>query len=114
VPEIGTLGLMSGGGKRSAGHRPQATAPTPDSTDAEVLAGATTSAAILGTRDVVDLTRICGRTAPVAHRNPMWRATRRAEKLARAETPRKSSPCNRLLWQPRLAQPIEEVLSVLW
>jgi hypothetical protein len=32
VPEIGTLGLMSGGGKRIAGHRPQVTAPTLDST----------------------------------------------------------------------------------
>ena len=32
MPEIGTLGLMSGDGKRSAGHRPQATAPTLDST----------------------------------------------------------------------------------
>ena len=32
MPEIGTLGLMSGGGKRSAGHRPQATAPILDST----------------------------------------------------------------------------------
>ena len=35
MPEIGTLGLMSGDGKRSAGHRPQATAPILDSTDAE-------------------------------------------------------------------------------
>jgi hypothetical protein len=26
MPEIGTFGLMSGGGKRSVGHRPQATA----------------------------------------------------------------------------------------
>ena len=32
MPEIGTLGLMSGDGKRSAGHRPQATAPILDST----------------------------------------------------------------------------------
>jgi hypothetical protein len=29
MPEIGTSGLMSGDGKRSVGHRPQATAPTP-------------------------------------------------------------------------------------
>ena len=27
MPEIGTFGLMSGDGKRSVGHRPQATAP---------------------------------------------------------------------------------------
>src|SRR6202030_3705030 len=33
MPEIGTFGLMSGGGKRSVGHRPQATAPILDSTD---------------------------------------------------------------------------------
>ena len=32
MPEIGTLGLMSGDGKRSAGHRPQATAPILDFT----------------------------------------------------------------------------------
>jgi hypothetical protein len=32
MPEIGTLGLMSGDGKRSVGHRPQATAPILDST----------------------------------------------------------------------------------
>jgi hypothetical protein len=32
VPETGTLGLMSGDGKRGAGHRPQATAPILDST----------------------------------------------------------------------------------
>ena len=34
MPEIGTLGLMSGDGKRSAGHRPQATAPILNSTGA--------------------------------------------------------------------------------
>ena len=38
VPEIGTLGLMSGDGKRSAGHRPQATAPILDSTVLAVVA----------------------------------------------------------------------------
>ena len=32
MPEIGTFGLMSGDGKRSVGHRPQATAPILDST----------------------------------------------------------------------------------
>jgi hypothetical protein len=32
VPEIGTLGLMSGDGKRGVGHWPQATAPILDST----------------------------------------------------------------------------------
>jgi len=32
VPEIGTLGLMSGDGKRSVGLWPQATAPILDST----------------------------------------------------------------------------------
>jgi hypothetical protein len=39
VPEIGTLGLMSGDGKRGAGHRPQATAPILDSTFLTVPAG---------------------------------------------------------------------------
>ena len=33
MPEIGTSGSMSGDGKRSVGHRPQATAPILDSTD---------------------------------------------------------------------------------
>jgi hypothetical protein len=32
MPEIGSSGLMSGDGKRSVGHRPQATAPILDST----------------------------------------------------------------------------------
>jgi hypothetical protein len=32
MPEIGSSGLMSGDGKRSVGHRPQATAPVLDST----------------------------------------------------------------------------------
>jgi hypothetical protein len=39
VPEIGTLGLMSGDGKRSAGHRPQATAPILDSTNTVLVVG---------------------------------------------------------------------------
>jgi len=46
VPEIGTLGLMSGDGKRGAGHRPQATAPILDSTFFTV---ATSSVARQGT-----------------------------------------------------------------
>jgi hypothetical protein len=33
MPEIGTSGSMSGDGKRSAGLRPQATAPILDSTN---------------------------------------------------------------------------------
>ena len=40
MPEIGTLGLMSGDGKRSAGLWPQATAPILDSTGAEVFGAA--------------------------------------------------------------------------
>ena len=32
MPEIGTSSSMSGDGKRSVGHRPQATAPVLDST----------------------------------------------------------------------------------
>jgi hypothetical protein len=36
MPEIGTSSSMSGDGKRSVGHRPQATAPVLDSTEAEV------------------------------------------------------------------------------
>ena len=35
MPEIGTFGLMSGDGKRSVGHRPQATAPILDSTKSD-------------------------------------------------------------------------------
>jgi hypothetical protein len=34
MPEIGTSSSMSGDGKRSVGHRPQATAPVLDSTEA--------------------------------------------------------------------------------
>jgi hypothetical protein len=36
MPEIGTSGSMSGDGKRSVGHRPQATAPILDSTISEM------------------------------------------------------------------------------
>jgi hypothetical protein len=35
MPEIGTSGSMSGDGKRSVGHRPQAAAPVLDSTRPE-------------------------------------------------------------------------------
>jgi hypothetical protein len=35
MPEIGTSSSMSGDGKRSVGHRPQATAPVLDSTISE-------------------------------------------------------------------------------
>jgi hypothetical protein len=38
MPEIGTSGSMSGDGKRSVGHRPQAAAPILDSTDTADLA----------------------------------------------------------------------------
>jgi len=37
MPEIGSSGLMSGDGKRGVGHRPQATAPILDSTDADMI-----------------------------------------------------------------------------
>ena len=36
MPEIGSSGLMSGDGKRGVGHRPQATAPILDSTQADI------------------------------------------------------------------------------
>jgi hypothetical protein len=36
MPEIGSSGLMSGDGKRSVGHRPQATAPILDSTICDI------------------------------------------------------------------------------
>src|SRR5882672_10602421 len=36
MPEIGSSGLMSGDGKRGVGHRPQATAPILDSTQADL------------------------------------------------------------------------------
>jgi hypothetical protein len=39
MPEIGTSSSMSGDGKRSVGHRPQATAPVLDSTLADLLKG---------------------------------------------------------------------------
>ena len=42
MPEIGTSGSMSGDGKRSVGHRPQATAPILDSTECANLGDATT------------------------------------------------------------------------
>jgi len=50
MPETGTSGLMSGERKRSAGSQsePQATAPLLDSTKAEDLGNATTSAAFWG------------------------------------------------------------------
>jgi len=38
MPEIGTSGSMSGDGKRSVGHRPQATAPILDSTYSDGIA----------------------------------------------------------------------------
>ena len=38
MPAIGTFGLMSEDGKRSVGHRPQATAPILNSTFSTVLA----------------------------------------------------------------------------
>jgi hypothetical protein len=41
MPEIGTSSSMSGDGKRSVGHRPQATAPVLDSTDAIMRTRAT-------------------------------------------------------------------------
>src|SRR5712664_3116917 len=40
MPEIGTSGSMSGDGKRSVGHRPQATAPILDSTTSADFGGA--------------------------------------------------------------------------
>jgi hypothetical protein len=36
MPEIGASGLMSGGGKRGVGHRPQAPAPILDSTVSDI------------------------------------------------------------------------------
>jgi hypothetical protein len=38
MPEIGTSSSMSGDGKRSVGHRPQATAPVLDSTTSDLPA----------------------------------------------------------------------------
>jgi hypothetical protein len=38
MPEIGTSSSMSGDGKRSAGYRPQATAPILDSTLSDLAA----------------------------------------------------------------------------
>jgi hypothetical protein len=48
MPEIGMSVSMSGDGKRSAGHRPQATAPILDSTDSAIARsnGATVLAAL--------------------------------------------------------------------
>ena len=39
MPEIGSSGLMSGDGRRSVGHRPQATAPILDLYEAAVVKG---------------------------------------------------------------------------
>src|SRR6476660_5851031 len=49
MPEIGTSGSMSGDGKRSAGLRPQATAPILDSTTANSLLKYNTWHSTLGT-----------------------------------------------------------------
>jgi hypothetical protein len=57
MPEIGTSGSMSGDGKRSVGHRPQATAPILDSTIA-------TSDALTGSRrfrGIADMDRFSSR-----------------------------------------------------
>jgi hypothetical protein len=52
MPEIGTSSSMSGDGKRSAGHRPQATAPILDSTEADHFRTAAIPSAIGGFADV--------------------------------------------------------------
>jgi hypothetical protein len=52
MPEIGMSVSMSGDGKRSVGHRPQATAPILDSTIRDVTAAAGHAAAIEGTADM--------------------------------------------------------------
>ena len=51
MPEIGTSGSMSGDGKRSVGHRPQATAPILDSTGTPVRCPGNT-AAVWGRADM--------------------------------------------------------------
>ena len=48
MPEFGTSGSMSGDGKRSAGLRPQATAPILNSTGADYLRAAAFSSVIAG------------------------------------------------------------------
>ena len=58
MPEIGTFGLMSGDGKRSVGHRPQATAPVLDSTEPSVPATAR-----VGPEVGVDLPMVAGERA---------------------------------------------------
>ena len=70
MPEIGTLGLMSGDGKQSVGHRPQATAPILDSTDLPVSAGQS-PAALPGSSDVDflrDLKRVVDLYAQIPNR----------------------------------------------
>jgi hypothetical protein len=59
MPEIGTSGSMSGDGKRSAGLRPQATAPILDSTWAEVLDAAAIPSGYRGTYPVPVGQRAC-------------------------------------------------------
>jgi hypothetical protein len=59
MPEIGTSGSMSGDGKRSAGHWPQATAPILDSTKPADFRAAAFPSVIWGIAPVVTYT---GRT----------------------------------------------------
>ena len=52
MPEIGTSGSMSGDGKRSAGLRPQATAPILDSTELADFGAAAIPSGIGGAAEV--------------------------------------------------------------
>ena len=55
MPEIGTFGLMSGDGKRSVGHRPQATAPILNSTSSPTRCAAIGASAAEGRPSVARL-----------------------------------------------------------
>ena len=60
MPEIGTSGSMSGDGKRSAGHRPQATAPILDSTTADISRECSISSALGGTSEASGWVAVSG------------------------------------------------------
>jgi len=87
MPEIGTSGSMSGDGKRSVGHRPQATAPILDSTESDVPAPARAVATFTSPSDFCDQMKRPLVRAPV---NPLLNARQR--RAAQAVRRLKKSP----------------------
>ena len=100
MPEIGTSGSMSGDGKRSAGHWPQATAPILDSTatsDSNV-----NTSPLLSTRDRTSSNRrTSGAPMERAGASPQRRSGAKGlsplRSLKRMGTPGRSKASRRLL-----------------